>query len=175
MLKALVVILGVGLAGVLAYAATRPDSFKVQRSIVIEAPPERIYAMIHDFRRWTEWSPYESLDADLVRVYGGAAAGTGATYAWQGRKAGAGDMEILSAEPSSRILIRLAFTKPMEAVNTAEFALAPAAGGTRVTWSMYGPMTFVSKLFGLVFNMDEMLGKDFEKGLSALKAGAERT
>lgn len=173
MLKAIVIILGVGLAGVVAYAATRPDSFRVQRSIVVDAPPERVYALIQDFRRWTEWSPFETLDADLKRVYGGPLAGEGATYAWEGKKAGSGAMTITRAEAPSKVLIRLEFTKPMKAVNTAEFTLAPEGPGTRVTWAMYGPMTFVSKLFSLVFSMDGMVGGDFEKGLAKLKASAE--
>lgn len=173
MLKIIAIIVVVGLAGLFIYAATRPDSFRVQRTIAIKAPPERIYAMIADFRRWTEWSPWERLDADLHRTYGGPSAGVGATYAWDGKKAGAGNMTVTEADPGSTVLIRLEFTKPMKTVNTASFVLEPNGGTTTVTWSMYGPMTFVSKLMGVFFSMDRLVGGDFDKGLAAMKARAE--
>ncbi|MFN3523988.1 MAG: SRPBCC family protein [Phenylobacterium sp.] len=173
MFKSIAIAVLVGLGGFLAFAATRPDSFRVERTTVIKAPPERVYALIQDFRRWTEWSPYETLDADLKRIYGGPLSGEGATYAWEGREAGSGQMRIIGAEPASRVLIRLEFTKPMQAVNTADFTLAPVAEGTRVTWAMYGPMTFVSKLMSVFFSMDRLVGKDFEAGLAKLKAQAE--
>jgi hypothetical protein len=38
---------------------------------------------------------------------------------------------------------------------------------------MYGPSPFISKLMGLFFNMDKLIGKDFESGLASLKSLAE--
>lgn len=173
MFKVLVAVLGLGLAALAAYVITRPDTFEVRRSIMVKAPPERIYAYIEDFHLWTQWSPFEDLDPDLKRIYSGQPSGQGAAYAWEGRKAGAGAMEILSAQAPEEVRIRLAFTKPIQAVNTAEFTLVPKQNQTEVTWVMYGPMTFLTKLMGLFFSMDDMVGGDFEKGLSRLKARAE--
>ncbi|WP_374575868.1 SRPBCC family protein [Phenylobacterium sp.] len=173
MLKIVLIAVALGVAGLLAYAATRPDSFRVQRSIAIKAPPQKIYGLIADFRRWSDWSPFETIDADLKRVYGGPEAGEGATYAWDGRKAGAGNMIITRAEPEAKVLIRLEFTRPMKTVNTAEFTLQPNGGTTTVTWAMYGPMSFVSKLMSVFFSMDKVVGGSFEQGLKDLKAEAE--
>jgi uncharacterized protein YndB with AHSA1/START domain len=158
---------------ILLLAANKPDTFRLERSTVIEAPPEQIFPFVADFRRWTAWSPWEKLDVDLKRNYGGAESGTGATYGWEGRKAGIGRMEILEATPSSRVLIKLDFVKPFEAHNTAEFTFTPQADGTRVNWAMYGPNVFMSKLMSTVVNFDRLVGKDFEKGLAALKATTE--
>lgn len=173
MLKVIVAVLGLGLAGLVAYVITRPDTFEVRRSIAVKAPPERIYAYIQDFRLWTQWSPFEDLDPDLKRIYSGQPSGQGAAYAWEGRKAGAGTMEILAAQSPEKVRIRLAFTKPIQAVNTAEFTLVPEGDQTEVTWVMHGPMSFVTKLMGLFYSMDDMVGGDFEKGLARLKARAE--
>lgn len=163
------------IAVVLIYAATRPDSFRVERSTRIEAPPEKIAALISDFHQWGTWSPYEKLDPAMKRTYGGAASGKGATYAWQSDgKAGAGSMEILDAQPSSKITIKLDFLKPFEAHNTAEFILQPQGGATQVTWAMFGASPYISKLMGLFFNIDTMVGKDFEAGLANLKAASEK-
>jgi uncharacterized protein YndB with AHSA1/START domain len=158
---------------ILIMAAAKPDTFRLERSTVIKAAPEKIFPFVHDFRRWTAWSPWEKIDADLKRDYGGAASGKGATYAWEGKKAGSGRMEIMEATPSSRVLIKLDFMKPFEAHNTAEFTFTPERDGTRVDWAMYGPNRFISKLMSVFFNFDKLVGKDFEKGLAALKASAE--
>ncbi len=162
------------IAVVLIVASTRPDTFRIARSTSVNAPPEAIYPMIADFHRWTEWSPYEKLDADLKRSYGGTESGVGATYAWEGKKAGAGTMEIIGVTPPHLISIKLDFTKPFAASNVAEFAMRPGAGGTAVTWSMTGKQTLMPKVMGLFFNMDRFVGRDFETGLANIKRNAER-
>lgn len=124
--------------------------------------------------RWTAWSPYEGLDPDLKRIYGGAPSGIGATYAWEGNnKAGAGSMEIMEAAVPSKVTIRLEFTKPFVARNTAEFTLVPDGAATTVTWAMLGSRPLMMKVMGLFFSMDKMIGKDFETGLAALRTVAE--
>lgn len=176
MLRILVIIaavLIVAVVAVLGVASTRPDTFGVKRSIAIKAPPEKIIGYIQDFRRWTAWSPYEKLDPKMQRTYSGADHGVGAVYAWAGEgKAGEGRMEILEVTPT-RVRIKLDFLKPFEGHNIAVFALEPQGETTRVTWSMEGPSPFVAKVMGLFFNMDQMIGKDFEDGLADLKASAE--
>ena len=82
-------------------------------------------------------------------------------------------MEILEASPQ-KVLVKLDFLKPFEAHNTAEFTLVPTGDATNVTWAMYGPSPFVSKLMGVFMNFDTMIGKDFEAGLASLKAAAEK-
>src|SRR5437879_6101460 len=112
------------------------DTFRVERSIVIEAPPQDIFPLIDDFRRWEAWSPYEKMDANLAKTFSGPTHGVGAAYAWVGRKAGSGSMEITQSTLSSKVVIKLEFTKPMTAHNTAEFTLEPQGKGTKVTWAM---------------------------------------
>jgi len=154
---------------VLLTAATRPNHFRVERSLDINAPAERVHACIHDFHRWTAWSPWEKIDPSMQRSYSGEPAGKGAVYAWNGNgKAGAGRMEITDSSPE-RIAIRIEFFKPFAACNTVEFALVPQESGTRVSWAMFGPSPFISRLMGLVFNLDKMIGRDFEAGLANLR------
>jgi uncharacterized protein YndB with AHSA1/START domain len=175
MLKIIAIVVVVAIVAVLGYAATRPNTFRVARSTVIKAPPERIYALIEDFHQWRAWSPYENLDPAMTRTYGGPAAGLGANYAWAGDgKAGAGRMEIVKARAPSELGIDLDFTKPFEAHHKASFVLAPEGDATRVTWAMEGASPFMFKVMSLVFDMDKMIGKDFETGLATLKTEAER-
>ena len=164
------------IAGVLAYAATQPDTFRVQRSASIKAPPDKIFAMINDLKAWAAWSPYEKKDPAMKRTFGAITAGKGATYAWQGDgNVGEGRMEIVESAPPNKVMIKLDFLKPFEAHNTAEFTLEPKGGGTLVTWAIYGPSAYVTKVMGLFFNIDSMIGRDFEAGLADLKTAAEKS
>ncbi|NKX54493.1 SRPBCC family protein [Arthrobacter mobilis] len=144
------------------------SSFTVTRNALIPAPPAEVYPFVADFRKWTAWSPWEAIDPGMSRSYSGSESGVGARYGWAGRKAGSGTMEIQEADEPSSISIRLEFTKPMKAVNPAVFTFTPEGGGTRVTWTMTGESKGIGRLFALFMNMDKMVGKDFEKGLSSL-------
>jgi hypothetical protein len=152
------------------------DTYTVERAVTIDAEPEHIYDQIVDFRRWPAWSPWEDLDPDLERTYSGAESGPGAVYAWSGnRKAGQGRMEVTEATRSSTVEIDLLFEKPFKARNTIVFSIEPGASGSRVTWSMTGKKTAMTKVMGIFKSMDKMVGPDFEKGLSRLKATTEQS
>lgn len=158
---------------VLVVAATKPDTFRLARSIEVKAPPEKIAPFIEDFRQWPLWSPYEKM-GPMERSFSGADRGKGAKYAWDGeKKAGSGSMEIVEATPA-RIAIELTFTKPFEAENLAEFTMAPKGDVTVLTWAMSGSLTYMFKIVHTVFSMDNMIGKDFDAGLASLKTLAEQ-
>jgi hypothetical protein len=158
----------------LAYAATRPGTMRVERSTAVKATPPQIFPLINDFRRWTAWSPWEKIDPALNRTYKGAAQGRGAVYEWTGnRQVGQGRMEITDAAEPGRVTIDLDFIKPFKAHNVTRFELVPEGDSTRVTWTMTGATPFMGKVMGVFVDMDQMIGKDFEKGLVALKAVAE--
>ena len=175
MIKKILIVLVVVVVAILGYAATRPDTFSVQRSASIKAPPEKIFPLIDDFHRWGVWSPWEKLDPEIKRTYSGPAAGKGSGYAWQGNsKVGEGRMEILDDPAPSKVVIKLDFIKPFEGHNIATFLLVPKGDVTDVTWTMDGPSPFVAKLMGVFMNMDKMIGNDFENGLANMKAAAEK-
>lgn len=175
MLKKIALIVIVFIVGVLLFAATRPDTFRVERSIAINAAPEKIFALVNDFRIWRQWSPWENIDPNLKRSYSGAASGVGAVYAWEGNKEiGSGRMEILNTAPSTQIIIQLDFIEPFSARNTAEFNFKQIDAVTEVVWTMHGSNSYMHKLMGLFFSMDKMVGSSFETGLMNLKNIAER-
>ncbi|WP_266160403.1 SRPBCC family protein [Dyella silvatica] len=174
MFKILAIIVAL-IAALLVYATTRPDTFRVQRSNTIKATPEKIFALINDFRGWSRWSPYDKLDPGMSKTISNVATGPGAVYEWEGNnQVGKGRMEIIESSPSSKILIKLDFVRPFEGHNTAEFTLEPVGSETRVTWSTQGPCPYLSKLMGIFMNMDTLIGKEFENGLANLKAIAEK-
>lgn len=149
------------------------DTYTVERSRTIDAPADRVYALIEDFRSWPRWSPWEDVDPDLQRSYSGPPAGPGAVYAWSGnRKAGAGRMEIMAAERPALVEIALDFDKPFKSSNRTSFVLTPQGDRTEVLWRMVGPRPLLMKVFGLFFSMEKLVGGDFETGLDRLAAAA---
>ena len=174
-LLGLVAVVVIAVAVVLILAAMKPDTFQVQRSIAINAPPERIYPLIADFRAWGAWSPWEKKDPALKRSFSGTERGVGARYAWDGDKnVGRGSMEIVEANAPGRIGLKLDFLKPFEAHNNVEFSLIPRGAATQVTWTMRGPVPYISKIIHMFVDNDRMVGGDFEAGLASLKAIAEK-
>lgn len=163
------------IAGLLIYASTRPATFRVQRSITIKAPPEKIFALINDFHQWPEWSPWEAIDPALQRTYRGAASGDGAVYEWSGNKnIGQGRMEITESLPLYKVALKIDFIKPFEAHNTIEFTLVTEDDTTTLTQAMYGPSPYLSKLIGIFCSMDKMVGQKYEEGLANLKKLSEK-
>jgi uncharacterized protein YndB with AHSA1/START domain len=169
------VALAIVIAAVLILAATKPNSFSVQRATTVKAPPEKIFSLINDFHQWGGWSPYETKDPAMKRSYSGPESGKGAVYAWDGNKnVGSGRMEILDTTLPTKIVIKLDFFTPFEGHNTAEFTMLPQGDATHLTWLMHGPAVFVSKVMQVFINLDHMIGKDFEIGLANLKRLTEK-
>lgn len=166
---------GILIAALLGFAATKSDTFRVQRVKSIQAPPEKVFALIIDFRDWASWSPYEKFDPAMKKTYSGAANGTSAVYEWAGnRKAGQGRMEIVDTSPPSKVTIKLDFLKPFEGHNVAEFTLEAQGGSTNVTWAVHGPQPYFAKVMTIFFSMDSLLGKELEAGLANMKSIAEK-
>ena len=175
MLKNIAIAVLVLIVGFLGFVFTRPDDYTVTRSTNIKASPEKVEALVADFHRWNEWSPWEKLDPEIKTTFSGAASGKGANYEWAGNdKVGQGRMEILEVASASKVVIKLDFIKPFEDTSTTEFALASKADTTDVTWTMKGKNKFMGKLFSVFMNMDAMIGKDFENGLATMKIAAEK-
>ena len=166
--------LAVIVVGLVVVIAMQPADFRVERSATIPAPPEEVFAQVNDFHAWKEWSPWAKLDPQSKETYEGPAAGTGAIFKWSGNnEVGEGMMTLTDSQPSDLIRIKLDFTRPFAATNTAEFTFKPEGDQTRVTWSMFGKNTFMGKAIHLVMDMDKMVGGNFEQGLAQMKSVVE--
>ncbi|MDH3306083.1 MAG: SRPBCC family protein [Acidimicrobiia bacterium] len=150
------------------------DTYTVQRSVSIDAPAASIYPHLIDFHRWTAWSPWEDLDPNLQRTYSGPDAGPGAIYTWSGnRKAGEGRMEVTEAAEPAKVVVAVDFLKPFKSSSITTIEMNENGEATEVTWTMSGPKTLMTRVMGIFTSMDKMIGPDFEKGLTRLKAVAE--
>jgi Polyketide cyclase / dehydrase and lipid transport len=182
MLKIIGIVAGVGVLAIIAllvYAATFPDTFQVQRTQRINASPDKIFPLINNMHGMNTWNPFAEADPDIKITYSGPDSGKGARYEWTGNsKVGQGSIEIIDVATPSRVALRLDILKPMEGHNTVVFTLAPNGQGTDVatdvTWAMTGERPFIGKIMDAVFNMDRMVGREFERGLATLKRIAEK-
>jgi uncharacterized protein YndB with AHSA1/START domain len=178
MIATILIVIAVAFAAVLAYAASKPDTFTVRRSTSIAAPPEKIFPMIDDLRAQSTWSPFEK-DPNMKRTHSGASRGKGAVYAWDGnRQVGAGRIAITDSVPPTKVVLLLEMSRPFKAHNTVEFTLDRIGAGTnvtgtKVTWAMQGRQPYMAKVMGLFVDCDKMCGGLFEEGLAKLKALAE--
>jgi len=174
MLKTIAYSVAVLVGAVLLYAATKPDTFHVQRSISIQAPPEKIYAVLNDFHQSASWSPYEKKDPAMKRAFTGPESGKGSVYHFEGNKeVGKGRLTITEAIPSSKVVLALDMVEPFKGHNTVEYILDAKSGSTDVTWAIHGQQPYIGKVMSLFIDCEKMIGKDFEAGLANLKAFSE--
>ncbi len=153
----------------------QPDTFRLERSRKMAAPPEAVFAQVNDFRNWQAWSPWAKLDPNAKNTYSGAEAGEGAKFAWEGNdEVGSGQMEIVESKPSERVKLKLEFIKPMANTCDTNFTFKPEDGGTLMTWSMEGPNSFLGKALHLVIDMDAMVGAQFDEGLTSIQQIVEQ-
>jgi len=158
----------------LAFIATRPADFRIERSAQADAPCDVVFSIINDLRRWGEWSPYDKRDPNMKKSFDGPSSGPGASYSWNGNsQVGEGRLTIVASKPGELVSMKLEFSRPFKATNVVNFKLAPSEGGTRVCWIMDGKNNFMTKAMSLFMNMDKMVGKDFEQGLVNLNSVAQ--
>lgn len=170
--------IGLGLVAIiglfLIYVSTREGTFRYERSGVIEAPPQVIFPYISDFHKGGLWSPYEKVDPNMKKTFGGTPGQVGSTMEFEGNSnAGSGRLEILSVTPNELVQIKLLMTKPFRAENLVEYRLTPDGTGTRFTWSMSGDGGFMTKLLTTAIDCEKMIAKQFTEGIQNLKALVE--
>lgn len=175
MLVKILIAVNLILVGVLIVAAMKPDTMHVERSIEINAPPAKVFALLNDFHQWPQWAPQDKDDSAITRTYSGAASGVGAVSESRGKRAtGNGHMEIIESVPNSRVTVQTEFLKPFVAHNVNVFTLQPEGETTRITWTMRGKNIYLMKLLSVFINVDREAGKHLEAGLRNLKVAAEK-
>ncbi len=174
MIKMILVVVAVIILVFLGIVAILPSDFRITRSVYMSAPAEVVFEQVNDLHNMDVWSPWLEPDPAVKKTYEGPASGEGAVFAWAGNsEVGEGRLTITESRPYELVRLRLDFIKPFATTNTAEFTFKPEGDQTVVTWSMFGKQPFLGKAISLFIDMDEMIGGNFEKGLSNMKLIAE--
>ena len=170
MLKKILLGVAVALVAFIGFIATRPSTFKIERSTTVSAPADVVYALVADFHKVGTWSPFLKPDPTRRDTYAGTPATVGHSIAWASSdKASEGKMTIVSVNPPEQLQLELEFIKPFKATNETVFRFERAENGTTVTWVMTGQNGFMNKAFSVFMDMDKLVGSDFEAGLATLK------
>ena len=173
MLKWLLAVVVVLAVVVLAGGLLISPTYSVQRSISINAPAAKIYALVASPKAWQRWSAWNQRDPQMQVTYGGPDSGAGATWSWASKSEGDGRMTFTAAEADKRLAYELYFPD-FGSTATGALTLQPEGAATRVTWSVDGDMGSNPVLRWLALAMDSLVGKDFDAGLANLKALAEK-
>ena len=169
MLKKILLGLVAVIALFLAYAATRPADFRVERSATLAASPAALFAQVNDHHKFNDWNPFLKVDPNVKNTYSGPTSGVGATCSWDGnRDIGAGSATIIESKPGELVRMRMDWKRPMEGTSTVDFTFRPVGEKTVVTWAMYGKNNFVGKVVSIFMDCDKMCGPPFEQGLAEL-------
>lgn len=163
------------IVSILVRAALKPNVVRIERSTYIQATPEAVFQHVNNLKSHLNWSAWEKVDPNMQRMMGAISEGQGATYEWSGnRDIGAGKITFLESVPNSKVIGRIEFFAPMKAVNSLEYKLQEANGGTQITHAMYGPSPFIGRVICQFFDMDKMVGGKFEASLAELKVICEK-
>lgn len=146
-----------------------PSHYQVERSTLINAKPGEIFPLLHELRRWPEWTAWTTnREPSLVYSHTGPAAGVGAIQSWTANS-GRGLIKLTASDPTNGIAYDLNFNEG-RFVATGKILMQAADNGTQVTWTTEGELGAnpVGRYLGLL--MDKMMGNDFAVGLANLKA-----
>lgn len=169
--------ISLGLVGflilLLIISALLPSQYHVERSITVNATPNKVYPLLQNFAEWEKWSVWASLDPNQKVSVTGEPGKPGHKQEWDGPINGKGSMTIDAAESNVFLKMNLVFEEPQPMVATSKFELKPEGTKTIVIWHNEGALEYpIGRFFGLF--LDSMLGKDFETGLAKLKEVVEK-
>jgi len=163
------------IVALLVFAATKPNSFRVRRSIMIHASQERVFSFVNDLHAWDTWSGDTAGDGTVQKIYSGPASGTGAMAEWHGSgRAGDAKMMITESVAPTTVSVKVDWLKPFAAHNLNEFTIHAQGEEAEVTWSIHASNLYPMKVIGIFVSMESEFGKHMESGLKNLKSAAEK-
>jgi len=148
-----------------------PSQAKVSRSIEITAPPEKVFAIVGDLRRFNEFWPKSELATNISYAFEGTESGLGQKLVWQSDhpEVGSGATTIVAYEPPGEVGFRTIADRERW---LSGFVLVPTTTGTDVTWTYTTDLVGVpARWSGLLY--EGRIGPEYEQGLEKLKAVAE--
>ena len=148
-----------------------PRTHRVEATIEIDAHQATVFALVNDFRRISQWSPWAENDPNARILYSGAHRGQDASVTWDGAISGGGTQLIAQSRPDEYVEIVLSPGEPGEAKSW--FSLTPGVGTTIVTWGFeadYG-MNIVGRYFAPM--LSSIVARDYNDRLARLKEFAE--
>lgn len=171
----IVIYIFVGLfSAVFIIAALMPSSYSIQKSIVVNAPPQKIFENVADLNRYKDWNPWQKMEPQSKTTITGTPATPGHKFEWEGKKIGMGSLTIRDVKPYTDVHIDLEFLKPWKSkANDIWKFEATGSNQVKITWSNNGPLAYpMARLMSPMINKN--LNAQFEAGLKSLKELCEK-
>ena len=162
----LITALGLLLAGVLIYLASKDGHFDVRRSLEIEAPPDQVFDTVRNLKTWPQWSPWLLHEPDARIDYSSDCTAEGGYYTWDGEIVGAGKLAHVEIRSPHAIHQEIEFHKPFKSVSDVDWTFEKQGENTLVSWEMHGKMPFLFRF--MASRMEPTIGRDYELGLALL-------
>lgn len=166
----IVVLLLVAIVVVLSFVG--PKKYELVRSAQINAPREVVWEQVSKWENFGNWSPWEARDTAMTKTFEGNAGEVGSKYTWKSKTQGNGHQTITVSNPMQHREADLVF-EDWDMKSMTSMDLKDSAGGTFVTWKMYGDNNFMGRVMSMFMNMEKMVGPDYEAGLMKLKSICE--
>jgi hypothetical protein len=168
-----------GLVALLAlffiYVAVQPAEYVISREITINAPAEKIFPYLNNSKMADQWGPWKEEDPQAKYTFSGPDDGVGSKASWtEGKKLGTGSATIVESVPNERVGVALEYQEPMNMTQRAEYSIKSMGPQSVVSWKVEGKNNFMGRIMCTFFDMDNMVGGFFEKGLSNLKTLVEK-
>ena len=160
------IIIAAILAGALIYLASLNGDYRIDRSLLIDAPVDRVYQAVVDFKTWPEWSPWLLHEPDARLEYSDDYREPGGFYTWDGKLVGAGKLTHIEQRDNEALEQRIEFLRPFKSTSRVAWEFKPAGEQTEVHWIMQGRMPFLFRFMTQM--MQGMIARDYDLGLNLL-------
>jgi len=143
-----------------------PKEFKVEESVLIKAPVEKIFTMINNTKEWEKWSPFIQNGQSMKISYEGPEAGVGAIIKWEDEQEN-GKLIFKEVVPNGLISGELSFENNLK--STMNWYFENSNEGTLLVWNIIAKdLTYPFQRWLSLF-ASKMIRPDLQKGLSNIK------
>jgi hypothetical protein len=174
-LKGIAIVLASILIFWLVLAAFISGDCNYEKSISINAPVEKVWQNTNTLKAMDQWSPWNDLDPKMKKDWTGTTGQPGEKVCWESKEAGNGCQEVKKADASKkRIDTEIKFLTPYESEANAYVTVVPEGNGSKATWGFTSKIPYPFTVMKMFMNMEDAIGKDYQKGLSRLKEMSEK-
>lgn len=151
-----------------------PKEYSLTREVIVQAPQNLVFRQVASLRAMDAWSPWSKMDPDMQVTWEGEDGAVGSSMSWIGNeKVGQGSNTITASDAPNRVETSLRFIEPFESEANTWIEVQAAEGGSKVIWGMSGTTPFPMNVLTRLMGMESAIAKDYDKGLSSLKALVE--
>lgn len=175
-IKKILLAIGILILLVLISALFIKKDYAVEKEIIINKPASEVYDYVRILRNQNAFSTFAKKDPNIKSVYTGKDGETGSVFAWEGNsEVGSGEQKITKLTKDQRIDIEMHFINPFESYAPAYFTFENvSANQTKIKWGMNGKMVYPLNFMRIFFDMEEMIGKEYQISLQNLKSILEK-